>query len=156
MRVVIADTGPINYLILIGHIELLPRMFERVVLPTAVLAELSDPVAPPAVQRWVTRLPAWLEIADTQGLDPIAGLHKGEAAAIILAASLHADLLLMDDRRGVRAAERQGLRVTGTLGVLDLAAERGLIDFAEAIGALERTTFRRPEKLLNALLAKHK
>jgi len=47
------------------------------------------------------------------------------------------------------------LRVTGTLGVLDIAAEHGLVDFAAAIHALERTTFRRPDVLLNALLAKH-
>lgn len=59
-------------------------------------------------------------------------------------------------RRGVRAAERQGLRVTGTLGVLDLAAERGLLDFAQAIQFLEATTFRRPMALLETLLLKHK
>jgi predicted nucleic acid-binding protein len=41
-------------------------------------------------------------------------------------------------------AQGKGLRVTGTLGLLDLAAERGLIDFAEAIRSLERTSFRRP------------
>ena len=51
MRLVIADTGPVNYLILIGHIDLLPRMFERVVPPAAVQAELSNSLAPPAVQR---------------------------------------------------------------------------------------------------------
>jgi predicted nucleic acid-binding protein len=156
VRLVVADTGPINYLILIGHIELLPRVFERVVLPAAVQTEISNPVAPLVVQRWVASPPLWLELAETQDLDPVAGLHKGEAAAIALAASLHADLLLMDERRGVRAAERQGLRVTGTLGVLDLAAECGLIDFAQAISALGRTTFRRPEGLLNALTAKHR
>jgi predicted nucleic acid-binding protein len=61
----------------------------------------------------------------------------------------------MDERKGVKAAERQGLRVTGTLGVLDLGAERGFLDFSQAIYALGRTTFRRPEKLLNALLIKH-
>lgn len=158
MRLVIADTGPINYLILIGHIELLPRLFERVVLPVAVQAELSDPVAPPEVQSWIAAPPAWLEVIGTGDLAPAAaaGLHKGEAAAIALAASLQADLLLIDDRRGVRAAERLGLRVTGTLGVLDLAAERRLLDFGQAIKSLEGTTFRRPTALLEALLLKHK
>lgn len=158
MRLVIADTGPINYLILIGHIEILPGVFERVVLPGTVQTELSDPVAPPPVQRWIAAPPAWLEVIVTEGLAPVndAGLHKGEAAAIALAASLQADLLLMDERRGVRAAERRGLRVTGTLGVLDLAAERGLLDFGQAIQLLEATTFRRPTALLEALLLKHR
>ena len=155
MRLVIADTGPINYLILIGHIDLLPRLFERVVLPAAVHAELCNSLAPPAVQRWIADCPAWLEITDTPAPVLAAGMHRGEAAAIALAATLHADLLLIDDRRGARAAKQQGLRTTGTLGLLDIAAERGMVDFAGAIRALESTTFRRPEALLQALVNKH-
>ena len=156
MRLVIADTGPVNYLILIGQIDLLPRMFERVVLPAAVQTELTNSLAPPAVQRWIADFPGWLEIAQTPAVTPSTGIHKGEAAAIALAAAMHADLPLIDDRRGIRAAKQQGLRVTGTLGVLDLAAERGLVDFAGAIRKLEGTSFRRPEAVLQALLNKHK
>ena len=123
MRLVIADTGLINYLVLIGHIDLLPQMFEKVVLPAAVQTELSSPLAPPAVQRWTAAPPAWLEIAQVPAVTLSTGIHKGEAAAIALAAAMHADLLLIDDRRGIRAAKQQGLRVTGTLGLLDLAAD---------------------------------
>lgn len=156
MRLVIADTGPINYLILIEHIDLLPRLCETVVLPSLVQAELADELAPLPVRRWIGNPPAWLQIVRTAESFPADGLHKGEAAAIALASSLGADLLLMDDRRGVRAAELQGIRVTGTLGVLDLAAERGLIDFCQAIARLETTTFRKPSWLLQALLEKHR
>ena len=155
MRLVIADTGPVNYLILIGHIDVLPRMFERVVLPTAVQSELSNPFAPPAVQRWIADFPAWLEIAQTPAVPLLTGIHKGEAAAIALAVALHADLLLMDDRRGLRAAKQQGLRVTGTLGILDLAAQRGLAKFAQAVERLRQTNFRVPQAVLDALLEKH-
>ncbi len=59
----------------------------------------------------------------------------------------------MDDRKGVIVAERKGLTVTGTLGVL--AADRGLVDFSQAIKKLEGTSFRRPEVLLDSLLKKH-
>jgi predicted nucleic acid-binding protein len=156
LRLVIADTGPVHYLILIGHVDLLPQLFERVVLPTAVQAELASPLAPPPVQRWILNAPAWLEIVEAPANAALAGIHKGEAAAIALAAMLKADLLLIDDRKGIRAARKQGLRVTGTLGVLDIAAERGLVDFAQAIRALEHTSFRRPEALLETLVAKHK
>ena len=156
MRLVIADTGPVNYLILIGHIDLLPRMFERVVLPAAVQTELASSLAPPAVQRWIADFPAWLEIAQTPAVTLLTGIHKGEAAAIALAVAMHADLLLIDGRRGIRAAKQQGLRVTGTLGLLDLAAGRGLVDFADAIRKPEGTSFRRPEMLLQALLNKYK
>jgi predicted nucleic acid-binding protein len=99
VRLVIADTCPVNYLILIGNIDLLPQMFEKVVLPAAVQTELSSPLAPPAVQRWTAALPAWLEIAQTPAVTLSTGIHKGEAAAIALAAAMHADLLLIDDRR---------------------------------------------------------
>ena len=156
MRLVIADTGPVNYLILIGEIDLLPRMFEQIALPVAVQAELSDPIAPLPVQSWIATPPAWLEIHDTAGLPQVFGLDDGETAAIALTEFLRADLLLIDERDGYRVAQRKDLPVTGTLGLLDLAAERGLIDFADAIAKLEQTTFRRPEALLlETLLKKH-
>jgi predicted nucleic acid-binding protein len=130
-------------------------MFEQVVLPTAVQSELSNSLAPPAVQRWIADFPAWLEIAQTPAVPLLTGIHKGEAAAIALAAAMHADLLLMDDRRGLRAAKQQGLRVTGTLGILDLAAQRGLAKFAQAVDRLRQTNFRVPQAVLDALLEKH-
>ena len=51
-------------------------------------------------------------------------LDPGERDAIQLAKEEHADLLLMDERLGVRMALRRGLMVTGTLGVLVQAARR--------------------------------
>jgi predicted nucleic acid-binding protein len=61
----------------------------------------------------------------------------------------------MDDRKGVRAAERIGLRVTGTLGILDLAAQRGMAEFVQAVNRLRQTNFRVPRDLLDALLEKY-
>ncbi len=157
MQLVIADTSPINYLILIGHVDLLPRLFARVVLPDAVETELAHLDAPLEVRIWILNPPSWLEIHATSELgdDPVEGLDEGETAAIALAEALHADLLLIDERTGSRAAKRRGLLVTGTLGVLDLAAERGLIDFASAIRLLKTTSFRLPTSPLETLLAKH-
>jgi predicted nucleic acid-binding protein len=66
-----------------------------------------------------------------------------------------ANLLLMDDREGVSAARSRGLAVTGTIGILDIAATRGLIRLNEAVERLKRTSFRYPPDLLNALLARH-
>jgi len=59
-----------------------------------------------------------------------------------LAISLRADLLPRDDRKGVIVGRSKRLRVTGTLGVLDIAAERGLVDFAQVINRPRRTTLR--------------
>lgn len=155
MQLVIADTGPVNYLILIGHIDLLPRLFQRVILPTAVKDELDDINAPGAVRAWMGSPPAWLEILDLRGPAP-ATLDEGEAAVIALAVFLHADMVLMDERKGVKYARNQGLRVTGTLGLLDFAAQAGFVDFTEAVRRLRLTTFRSPEVLLEAMLRKHR
>jgi predicted nucleic acid-binding protein len=83
-------------------------------------------------------------------------LGDAERAAIALALVVKADLVLMDDQDGVMAARRQGLIVTGTLGVLDLAARRGLIDLAEAFERLKATTFYYRQRLLDNLLAQHR
>ncbi len=85
-----------------------------------------------------------------------ARLDEGEAAVIALAISVHADLVLIDERRGVKVARDQGLRVTGTLGLLELAAQSGLVDFTEAAERLRLTTFRAPEALLETMLRKHR
>jgi predicted nucleic acid-binding protein len=85
-----------------------------------------------------------------------AALDEGERAAIALATSIGADLILMDDRAGVAVAYQRGLAVTGTLGVLDLAARRGLLDLATAIARLKATSFRYPPELIEALLAQHR
>jgi predicted nucleic acid-binding protein len=74
---------------------------------------------------------------------------------LALARALSADLVLMDDRAGVAVAHQFGFAVTGTLGVLDLAARRGLIDLADAFTRLKATNFRYRPEILDALLAQH-
>jgi len=89
-------------------------------------------------------------------VDPaLAALDDGEQAAIALASATNADLLLMDDRDGVAVARARGVEVTGTLGVLDRAALRGLIDLSTAFAALRATNFHVNQKLLDVLLAAH-
>jgi len=53
MRVVVADTSPIRYLVRIGQIDLLPRLFKTIFLPSAVAEELLHPSAPPSVRDWM-------------------------------------------------------------------------------------------------------
>lgn len=157
MIVVVADSGPLRYLIQIGHVELLPKLFSRIFVPERVAAELRHASAPVAVRSWLSQPPDWLEVSGS-GLtdDPdLAGLDIGERSAILLAGQLRAALVLMDDRRGVAAARARGLTVTGTLGVLDLAARRGMIDIREAVDRLRATNFRCREEILAALQAGH-
>ena len=57
MTVVVADTSPINYLVLIGEIGILPRLYQRIVIPEEVFVELMDTGAPPDVREWATTHP---------------------------------------------------------------------------------------------------
>lgn len=154
---VIADTGQINYLILIDQIELLPGLFSRVVLPASVERELLDWDAPVKVRRWMADRPSWVEIhVCAQGLPRIAGLGPGESSAIRVAEELHADVLLIDERKGVGVARARGLRVTGTLGLLEMAAQKGLVDFVEAVERLKNTSFRSPAAVVEEMIQKHR
>ena len=82
-------------------------------------------------------------------------LDIGEREALALARTLSADLVLMDERAGVAVARQLGLAATGTLGVLDLGARRGLIDLADAFTRLKATSFRYRPEIMDALLAQH-
>lgn len=158
MRLVVADTGPLNYLVLISEIELLPRLFETVFTPTTVREELLNANAPAAVRAWAAQSPEWLKVRvppPTPDTMSLRALDAGERDALALAQSLKAQLVLLDDRAAVVLARRMGFTVTGTLGVLDLAARRGVVDIAAAVSRLKATTFRYRPAILDALLARH-
>jgi predicted nucleic acid-binding protein len=60
--IIVSNTSPINYLILIAHINLLPELFQQIIIPQAVYSELSDASAPLPVQTWIATSPDWLKI----------------------------------------------------------------------------------------------
>jgi predicted nucleic acid-binding protein len=153
---VVADAGPLNYLILIEAVEILPKLFGSVAIPSAVAAELGHPRAPLPVRQWIAEPPPWASVVPPvpASFDAAARLDEGERAAIALALSSAADLLLIDDRDGVAAARALGLAAVGTIGVLDRAARRGWLDLQQAVARLRSTNFRASPSLLAALLAR--
>jgi len=154
MRLVVADTSPVFYLLSIGHIDVLPRLFGKVFVPDAVHKELCHPSAPALVREWAAHLPDWAEVMSVEALDDAAflPLGAGERAAITLALSMHADLILIDERKGTNVALDKGFVVAGTLGVLALAARRGLVDLADSFALLKRTNFRYRQEIMDVLL----
>lgn len=126
--IVVSDTSPLTALLTVGEAELLPELFQEVVIPEGVLVELL---------RSHPSLPAWLRVTGVKDADQAARyaqiVDAGEAEAIELARELHADLLLIDERKGRRLAVQEGVPVIGLLGVLLLAKRRQLIPSARAL-----------------------
>ena len=131
--IVVSDTSPLTALLTVSAADLLPQLFSEVVIPEAVRDEL---------QRSHSRLPAWLRIAavanQNQARQYAQIVDMGEAEAIELARELHADRLLMDERKGRRLAVREGVPVIGLLGVVLLARRKQFIPSARALIRLRR------------------
>jgi len=155
--IVIADTPPLNYLILIDLPHILHELFGQVIVPHTVLAEMESPLAPDQVRQRLFHRPDWMVVRDIQQEDPtLAHLDPGERDAITLAQELRADLILLDERLGRQEAVQRKFNITGTVGILDRAGNRGLIDIVDAVSRLRRTNIRISPQLLTALLDRYK
>ena len=123
--IVVSDTSPLTALLRIGAADLLPKLFSVVVIPEAVKREL---------QRTHADLPSWLRVEPVRHSELVhrylQTVDVGEAEAIALATELHADRLLIDERKGRRLAAEEGVPVIGLLGVTLLAKRRALIPSA--------------------------
>ena len=139
MSLIVSDTTPISTMLRIGRPDLLATLCPDMRIPTAVAAELDRGAA--VLGDWRAMLPhVRIEIVQPM---PLLGLLEeevdaGEAAALALGVSLHADLVLMDEMRGRVVARRLGLTVAGTLGLIVRARRGGLIPAARPIIAQVR------------------
>jgi predicted nucleic acid-binding protein len=146
--VVIADSSPLHYLILIDQVDVLPALFGQVIIPDEVLRELTHASTPSEVRQAIQSYPAWLVVKTPTSIEHISTVDPGESAAISLALELNADLLLIDDLDGRAAAMERKLKIIGTIGVLELAAARKLIDLSDAFARIRKTRFRVSDALL--------
>jgi predicted nucleic acid-binding protein len=154
--IVVGDSGPLHYLILLNQVELLRRLYGRVVIPDAVSDELRAPGSPSEVSDWAAHPPEWVAVAPVSQEQLAAvtnDLDLGERAAIALAEAIEADLLLIDERAGRAEARRRNLLVTGTLGVLRAGAEQGAMDVPDMLGRLRATSFYADEALIQEVFA---
>jgi predicted nucleic acid-binding protein len=152
---VVADTSPIHVLVRIGHIEVLPRLFGTILIPTVVAEELAH-ASYEAVRTFMQSLPAWIEVREPRNVESIPAIHVGEEAAISLARELAADVLLIDDFEGRKAASNRGVQILGTLGVLERAASVGLIELQTALDQIRQTDFRVSDEVIQAILQRHR
>ena len=152
MILIVADTGPVNYLIQIGCIGLLARLAEKTVLPASVQAELVHRAAPETVRAWAAAPPAWVEIRVATQRIEAKDVSAADREAIALAKELGAAILLMDDREARRCAAALGVVTMGTVGILEVAAARSLVELPVALEKLRGTScFLSEEIIENAI-----
>lgn len=152
--IVVADASPLHYLILIDHVDVLPALYGRVVVPPAVIAELTREETPDRVKSWIDNAPDWLHVQAPTQMPPDvrATLGAGERDAIALAKEMTADALLVDDRDARRECAQLGIPVLGTLRVLADAAQQGFADLITAFARLRATNFRASDQLLERII----
>ena len=152
--IVVSDTSPLNYLLAIGQVGVLPTLFGTIVIPSSVMSELRASDAPETNLRWLTNLPVGFETRAATRVDPALDLDAGEREAICLARELSADAVLMDEKKGRAVARKWGLAVVGTIGVLEKAASLRLLELEPALAALQKTSFYGSEELIQAALTR--
>jgi uncharacterized protein len=126
--IVVSDTSPITALMTVGEARILAELFGKVIIPIAVHDELLSSH---------TSIPSWIEVQQVSNFTEANRFSQivdiGEAQAIELAKELHAELLLIDERKGRRLAVQEGVPIIGLLGVVLLAKRKNLIPSARIL-----------------------
>lgn len=157
--IIVSDTTPIHYLILIEKEMILPELFGEIIIPEAVAIEMKHEKTPEAVRHFIDFPPNWIKIKSAKSnifLETIGGLGAGETEAIALAIEENADAILMDDRKAIRTARQKNLTVLTTFAILELAAVKKLIDLPQTLDKLAQTNFRMPsDEIIQEILERH-
>jgi len=125
---VIANNTPLVALWVLGHLDLLRELYGRVLVPEVVYQEFV--ATDTALRQAALDSSPWIKVVsldNPQHARVYVGLDQGEAEVLALAEEREAGLVIVDERKGRRYANRLDIPLTGTLGVLLLAKERGLI-----------------------------
>ena len=157
---IISDTTPIISLIKINRLDLLEKLFEEVLIPEAVYRELTTNALFENEAK-IVKTSSFLKTSSVQNrkslqlLQAVSGLDDGESEAIILADELKSDVLIMDERKGRKVAEKLGIKITGTVGVLLQSYSENMISSVEIktyLDQLKNSNIRLSESLIQKAL----
>ncbi|MEQ8383063.1 MAG: DUF3368 domain-containing protein [Coleofasciculus sp. A1-SPW-01] len=129
--IIVSDTTPISELAKVGYLDLLPQLFNQVIIPQGVFYELQKGEHP--ATQLIKNL-SWLEVIEVNNKQLVEDLQKsskldlGESEAIALAEEMEASQLLIDEKAARKVALARKLPLIGTMGILLLAKRRGLLD----------------------------
>ena len=143
--VIIADTSVLIIISKIEALELLYRMYGEVFITPEVADEYGEPI------------PSWISLKSPKDAKYVSLLQTqvdaGEASAIALACETSDVLLLLDDLKARKLAAKLGFRISGTLGVVGKARDRGFIaSVGPYIEKLQDTDFHIASQLLDVFL----
>lgn len=156
MRRVIVNSTPLLVLGNIGQLDILRRMYGKIVIPEAVYSEVTE--KEDAASRAVLAARDWIEVQAIHNPAAYAlyraRLHAGEVETMILAQQEPvADLVVLDDSAARKTAEFLGLNVTGTIGILVKAKQRGIIpQIKPLLTEMMQNGFFLNERLLHMIL----
>ncbi|MEX2603218.1 MAG: DUF3368 domain-containing protein [Gracilimonas sp.] len=145
-NVIVSDTSCLILFYKIEELNLLKKLFGKIHITYTVQKEFNQPI------------PDWIEV-----VEPTKDLHKGlssyldkgEATAIALAAEYKNSLLIIDEAKGRKAAKELGFSITGSLGVLVAAKNKGYIKTVKPlIEKIQKTNFRISKELIEQVLNK--
>ena len=145
-KVIISDSSTLIILKKIEQLELLNKLYGEVITTPEVAQEFGEV------------LPNWIKIQNVSNINYKKLLEtmidKGEAIAIALASDYNDVLLLLDDLKARKLAERLNFKFTGTLGIIHKAKQLNLIkELKPLIEKLLITNFRISDKIIKELLA---
>lgn len=144
--VIVSDTSCLILFYKIGELDLLKKLYGKIHITDTVLKEFNQPV------------PNWIEIVQlkTDVHKGLSGyLDAGEATSIAFALEHEGSLLIIDEIKGRKAAKEMGIPVTGSLGVLIAAKNKGHLKAVKPIiQKIQKTNFRISENLIERVLDK--
>ncbi|NES17808.1 MAG: DUF3368 domain-containing protein [Symploca sp. SIO3E6] len=134
--IVVSNTTPLSELAKVGQINLLPEVFGQIIIPQEVYHEVTTGTHPAAKE---VQFVNWIEIFSIRNRQQVSilqaetGLDLGESATIILAEELGADRVLIDELAARKVAQSRNIPITGTVGILLVAKNQGLISGVKPI-----------------------
>ena len=140
MKIFIVDASCLIALDNINEIDLLPKLYEQILVTPEVAAEVGD-----SMPEWIERRSS----TNTSLVDHLTSdLEIGEATSIALALEVPNCVLIIDEKKGRRTASQLGLEIIGTIGVVMKGMEDGLIKSPNTVvDRLEKAGFRFSESL---------
>lgn len=143
-KIIVSDTSCLILFYKIGELELLHKVFGHIIITETVSKEYKRPI------------PKWIQIKN-----PSTNLHyglqgfldPGEATSISLATELKGSLLIIDESKGRKVAKELGITISGSLGILVIAKNRGFIASVKPIiEKITQTNFRLSDRLIKKVL----